>query len=440
MTTKKLKPLFIMMVGLPGSGKSEIAEELEVLHNCKIMSSDTTRIELFGSDYNYDPADNQTVFSTLHKNIRTALIQGQNVIYDATNIKMKTRIKFISKTLADIDCRKVCYYVAKPIDQCLEYVQTATDGYVNPVDVIRMYMNLQIPYYYEGWDNIRIVRTGQIKDSTRWLFRNDETGLNNTYITYTNIGSRISVGTMSQYMQLVLKRSGLPKHISSAALFSLIGYNSIVKHLDLFKQLNRYSDLNIEGTCEEDDTTFIGFHRRAIEFNHLFNMSAQDSIFYSNKTYFGPLRFINDKLVNQRYSLDVAILIQWLMIDKRYSSNLCKMTKLLGDELMSQIYRINEYMNWLFDTTCVEDDKDDDMTEDDEPINPPEANIPESDNDTIPDSPSTDDTQDTNVSTDDTTKDETDNMVDTKTDEQDEIATPSDEETNDISDESPITE
>ena len=73
---------FIMLAGLPGSGKSTYAEELVRKEGFVVHSSDKIREEL--GDVN-DQSKNEQVFTILHKRIKEDLRSGKNVIYDATN-------------------------------------------------------------------------------------------------------------------------------------------------------------------------------------------------------------------------------------------------------------------------------------------------------------------------------------------------------------------
>lgn len=148
------KPIFIMMVGLPGSGKSTYAKELAGNINAKICSSDAIREELTG-DIN-SQNNNEEVFKLLHKRIKERLVNGENVIYDATNINSKRRRAFLSE-LKNIPCVKICIVIAVPFEECCRRNKNRERNI--PVDVIeRMYKNWNTPYYFEGWDEIIIER------------------------------------------------------------------------------------------------------------------------------------------------------------------------------------------------------------------------------------------------------------------------------------------
>ena len=145
-----VKPVFLMVVGLPGSGKSTYIEKY--YSNYHVHSSDAIREELSGDVNNQDI--NKQVFNTLHKRVKEDLVAGYSVVYDATNISWKRRKAFLQE-LKNINCHKECVLMATPFELC---VQRNNERYrVVPYFVIeRMYKNFDIPWYNEGWDSIVI--------------------------------------------------------------------------------------------------------------------------------------------------------------------------------------------------------------------------------------------------------------------------------------------
>lgn len=142
---------FIMLVGLPGCGKSTLAREYEQ-KGYNIHSSDAIREELSGDENNQNI--NQEVFSTLRKRVKEDLTNGKDCVYDATNISYKRRKAFIEE-LRNIECKKVCIFVATPFEVCLK--QNEGRERKVPYEVIeRMYRNFDVPALYEGWDEIKI--------------------------------------------------------------------------------------------------------------------------------------------------------------------------------------------------------------------------------------------------------------------------------------------
>lgn len=156
-----MTPTFWMMVGIVGSGKTHKANELAEQNNATVFSSDVLREELFG-DVNHQ-ADNDVLFKELHKRVKDYLREGKNAIYDATNIDYKKRMSFLAE-LKNIPCKKVCIIMATPYDKCLK--RNAERERNVPEHVIeRMYRKFDIPYYYEGWDEIKIEYSDGAKNS-----------------------------------------------------------------------------------------------------------------------------------------------------------------------------------------------------------------------------------------------------------------------------------
>lgn len=146
------KPIFWMCVGLPCSGKSTISKSLAEKYNAMVFSSDELRVEMFG-DVN-DQLHNQEVFNELHRRIKECLREGRNAVYDSCNISYKRRISFLSE-LKNIPCEKICILMATPFDVCLKR-NSVRERKVPEYVIDRMYRNFDVPWYYEGWDEIEI--------------------------------------------------------------------------------------------------------------------------------------------------------------------------------------------------------------------------------------------------------------------------------------------
>lgn len=168
-----------MLVGLPGSGKSTLAKDISKLHiNAKHISSDALRLELFGNEKHRE--DHHIVFNEMKKRTKDCLNSGINVIYDATNISSKKRISFL-KELKKINCKKICIYVATPFEKCIEN-NIKRERKVDIDAILKMYKSLQVPAYYEGWDDI-IIHCNEFKKYNKCIFN---LANNISYETYCN--------------------------------------------------------------------------------------------------------------------------------------------------------------------------------------------------------------------------------------------------------------
>ena len=143
-------PKLIMLVGLPGSGKTTFAK-----NNCCdfiVHSSDDLRVELY--DNVNDQTHNAELFIELHKRVKEDLKRGNNVVYDATNLNKKRRIAFLQE-LKNIPCYKECVVCLVPSEDCLR--RNLLRDRAVPLSVLhRMYLNFQPPHKHEGFDNIKL--------------------------------------------------------------------------------------------------------------------------------------------------------------------------------------------------------------------------------------------------------------------------------------------
>lgn len=144
-------PKFIMVVGLPGSGKSYFLEQNFDKFN--IHSSDKIRGELLSGES--DQSNNSLVFETLHERVKTDLRNGISCCYDAVNQNAKRRRAFLQE-LKNIPCQKECYIVATPFELCVTNDKSRQRSVGESV-IKKFYHSFNIPTKREGWDNISLV-------------------------------------------------------------------------------------------------------------------------------------------------------------------------------------------------------------------------------------------------------------------------------------------
>lgn len=155
------------MVGLPGGGKSTVAETLmrDSINDCAVVSSDTIRKELTGDENNQE--HNEEVFKLYYKTFKGHLRAGHNVILDATNINIKARKQIfmhLNEYLKDTenynlhnqsrqDFKVIAYVISTSFWECVrrDSFRKRSVGEA----VIRKFMNnFQFPQKYEGFDEI----------------------------------------------------------------------------------------------------------------------------------------------------------------------------------------------------------------------------------------------------------------------------------------------
>ena len=138
------------MVGLPGSGKSHIAEELAKENNAVVYSMDEIRGELCGDVGNQNR--NGEVFGIWIKRIKTALKHGQNVIADATNVTKSGRRSFLAM-FDKIPHQTIAHVAYKEVDDCI--IDNLDRPHPVPPDVIyRMASKFSYPAEAEGFTEV----------------------------------------------------------------------------------------------------------------------------------------------------------------------------------------------------------------------------------------------------------------------------------------------
>ncbi len=164
----------IMLVGLPGSGKSYYAKKLK---NYNIVSSDTIRKELYGNES--EQGDAKEVFDLMYTRTRNYLLEGKNVVYDATNVRLKKRYNFLTKLKSELK-NKIkdytiiyeCCVFAMPYDYCV-YNNENRERKVPREIIKRMYESFQIPVYEEGWDKIEVLNGFNLKNELAQIYERE---------------------------------------------------------------------------------------------------------------------------------------------------------------------------------------------------------------------------------------------------------------------------
>ena len=146
----------VMLVGIPGSGKSTFSREYEG-RGYRIHSSDLIRRELYGVEE--IQGKSSEVFGLLEQRVRKDLAAGRSCVIDATNLSRKRRMAMI-RSLAKHADRKTCILVLATPAVCMER-NKARSRTVPPEAIYRMLCSFETPYYYEGWDTIKVSFGGE---------------------------------------------------------------------------------------------------------------------------------------------------------------------------------------------------------------------------------------------------------------------------------------
>jgi len=151
-----------LMCGLSASGKSTLAKELQEKRNANLVSSDGIRAEL---SFYEDQSRNDEVFRIFHRRIADSLKNGIDCIADATNLTIKSR-----KTIIDIgkkyDSYVVCELMVTPWVACVAR-DVEREHSVGEEVIIKQLKRFQVPFFYEGFDEINMHTSMPISYQTK---------------------------------------------------------------------------------------------------------------------------------------------------------------------------------------------------------------------------------------------------------------------------------
>lgn len=142
--------MFHLLCGIPGSGKSTIAKDL----NGYVVSTDSIRKFLWNDEsiVKYD----KLVFELAENIIKYMLPLEHDVIFDATNLTIEKRMKYIHMAKA-LGANVTVHWVNCPINIAIS--RNARRDRKVPIPVITaLHKSLQPPTISEGMDKIIIYR------------------------------------------------------------------------------------------------------------------------------------------------------------------------------------------------------------------------------------------------------------------------------------------
>lgn len=289
---------FVMVMGISGAGKTTEAIKKAVPLKAKVVSSDRIREELLG-DIN-DQTQNERVFNEMKRRTIRALKNGENIVYDATNLSAKHRINLLKELDRAVaaEYEKHIFVVLASFDECVKRQHSRLRKV--PEEVIRRQIcQFQCPYYYEGWDSINLVYNSP-NVPLEWFVTQNQIPHDNSFHTTFTIDEHMA----SAYFEM------LGQHQKSETLLSAARFHDIGKYF----------------------TKELGSRGNVTYYNHQ-NVSA----------YFFLLDRVRTEMRGVVETLYAAVLIQFHMEfytrNKRGLENLAAM---LGENLWNDLKLLNK--------------------------------------------------------------------------------------------------
>ena len=295
------KPTLSVFIGLPGSCVVEKATEYSEKEQCGMINLSVDSLDL----------------------VKRVLEEGMSVVVVTNNLyELVSRCRFLS-LFTKIDCTKECHFVLETYDKCLEYTSSKEELDYACSDFV-------LPWYYEGWDKIHVIKTQSNLDSINHLLYNNENELVKKTLVLTNScgqSATINAADLSLMCYKEAKNRGKNRRILKSLLLMYAG--QYIKEFD--ESLG-------------DKNGYVGILKNPYE-----------SMFYSqiNESSDQLLRIVDDNEVLD--NLYTAILIQWGDIFDIYldtSNEFKRIHNLFGKDLCQDLLDRKEVIDCVIDAIC----------------------------------------------------------------------------------------
>lgn len=330
------KPVFIMLIGNVGSGKSTFANELiEEYKNDSsddkiiYLSSDDIREEILGSEENQ--GNNSVVFEEMKKRTIDALKNGMNVVYDATNINKKRRKSLLNQLPKN--SHKTACYISTDFDTCLN--QNNSRDRVVPYEVIdRFYKTLHLPVYSEGWDEIHYIHH---KNSDDKVISDELRNSLRAEVLFNRDGYEL-IKFLSSYFKEFFKIYDLPHdskyHTLSVSRHTYQVYRYILENYHVKEGHERDKEVMLWTALLHD----IGKHHC----KSFYNRKGEECIHanFIGHEYVGSqiaVDFLNQIGFDDKFIYEVSTLIQYHMYLLNKDASRSKLVNYVGEDMFAKL-------------------------------------------------------------------------------------------------------
>lgn len=204
-----------MMVGLPGSGKSEYCRA----HPGVWISSDEIRREMYGDASCQEKPEK--VFRLMWRRLCEAVERGEHtVFYDATNVVAKRRVAFCDQLRAKYgsSIRLVARVFNTPIQVCIDRAKARVERPLSEEVIWKFVKIWQTPYFWEGWDVIEVEDKDKIDpffiSSLAQSFDYDQKNKHHTLSLYTHMREA------SEHVEKLLAREDLRPEVKKLVVLA----------------------------------------------------------------------------------------------------------------------------------------------------------------------------------------------------------------------------
>jgi predicted kinase len=161
---KEYTPILLLLVGLPGAGKSTwIKDNRSKWKNTIVICPDEIRKEVLGSVN--DQSENYKVFQLAKQMIVSHLKEGINVVLDTTNTDTEKRIPYIESISEEVEFQKIALIFYVSPDESKRRIKTDIKNNVDRCEVTDEGIDIQYDWYRE---TLRSLPSEGFKMVTYW--------------------------------------------------------------------------------------------------------------------------------------------------------------------------------------------------------------------------------------------------------------------------------